>query len=64
LLLLTRVPGPEPAALAERVLAALRPLLARFGAEVEVDVRVGTSRAPADGLDALTLIETAGERAG
>lgn len=55
----------EPARLAERVLAAVRPLLARLSADgIQLDVRVGTSRAPLDGVNAPALIEIAAVRAG
>lgn len=54
----------EPSRLADRVLAAVRPLLAQLPADdIELDVRVGTSCAPLDGLSAHALIEIASDRA-
>ncbi len=53
----------EPERLAERALAAVRPVLARHSApEFDLDLRIGTSRAPMDGLTAHAMIEIAAER--
>ena len=66
LVLVSAKASTDPSRLAERVVAAVRPLLARlfFADEIELDLRVGTSRTPQDGSDAQALIETAAERAG